>query len=181
VPPAAPTPHPETPRANGNNILIIISRVVVQLAKIWGLKVIGSAGRDDKVAFLRDEIGADVAFNYKTEDPYEVLAKHGPVDVFFDNTNGPQLDAALANANVGGRFVVSGVVNGCELGGWCTVTLRSVGTFTTMGDLNFIVSRYYIISDIPKMDSWYLVSTEYPLYSDAGSYGSRFVWVVQKG
>jgi len=87
-----------------------VGSVVVQLAKIWGLKVIGSAGRDDKVAFLRDEIGADVAFNYKTEDPYEVLAKHGPVDVFFDNTNGPQLDAALANANVGGRFVICGYI-----------------------------------------------------------------------
>jgi hypothetical protein len=40
-------------------------RVVVQLAKLDGLKVIASAGSDEKVQFLK-EIGADVAFNYKT-------------------------------------------------------------------------------------------------------------------
>jgi NADPH-dependent curcumin reductase CurA len=30
-----------------------------------GLRVIGSAGSDEKVQFMKD-IGADVAFNYKT-------------------------------------------------------------------------------------------------------------------
>ena len=86
-------------------------RLVAQLAKREGLKVIGSAGRDDKVAYLKDELGLDVAFNYKTSDTSEVLSKHGPIDVYFDNTNGPQLDAALANANVGGRFVVRCAAN----------------------------------------------------------------------
>jgi NADPH-dependent curcumin reductase CurA len=38
---------------------------VVQLAKRDGLKVIASAGSDDKVEFIR-QCGADVAFNYKT-------------------------------------------------------------------------------------------------------------------
>ena len=89
--------------------------MVAQLAKHWGLQVIGSAGREDKIAFLKDELGIDVAFNYKTSDPLEVLSKHGPIDVYFDNVNGPQLDAALANANRGGRFVVSRAANGCSM------------------------------------------------------------------
>jgi NADPH-dependent curcumin reductase CurA len=38
---------------------------VVQLAKQDGLKVIASAGTDQKVKLLKD-IGVDVAFNYKT-------------------------------------------------------------------------------------------------------------------
>jgi NADPH-dependent curcumin reductase CurA len=39
---------------------------VIQIAKQHGLKVIGSAGSDAKVQFMKD-IGADVAFNYKTQ------------------------------------------------------------------------------------------------------------------
>ena len=54
--------------------------VVVQLAKADGLKVIASAGSDEKVAFLR-ELGADVAFNYKTVPTKKVLANEGPVNM----------------------------------------------------------------------------------------------------
>jgi NADPH-dependent curcumin reductase CurA len=54
--------------------------MVIQLAKRDGLKVIASAGSDEKVQFMR-EIGADVAFNYKTTDTREVLAREGPIDV----------------------------------------------------------------------------------------------------
>lgn len=54
--------------------------LVVQLAKHEGLKVIASAGSDSKVEFLK-EIGADVAFNYKTTGTHEVLQKEGPINV----------------------------------------------------------------------------------------------------
>ncbi|KAF9470331.1 hypothetical protein BDN70DRAFT_765471, partial [Pholiota conissans] len=46
--------------------------LVIQLAKKDGLKVIGSAGSEEKVQFMK-EIGADVAFNYKTTKTAEVL------------------------------------------------------------------------------------------------------------
>lgn len=55
-------------------------RMVIQLAKQDGLKVIASAGSDEKVKFMR-EIGADVAFNYKSTDTREVLEREGPIDV----------------------------------------------------------------------------------------------------
>ena len=60
--------------------LIKRTRLVIQLAKLDGLKVIGSAGSDEKVKFMK-EIGADVAFNYKTTSTNEILAKEGPIDV----------------------------------------------------------------------------------------------------
>ena len=53
---------------------------MIQLAKAQGLKVIGSAGTEDKVAFVKS-VGADVAFNYKTADTAAVLAKEGPIDM----------------------------------------------------------------------------------------------------
>ena len=56
------------------------TRLVIQLAKLDGLKVIGSAGSDEKVKFMK-ELGADVAFNYKTTLTNEILAKEGPIDM----------------------------------------------------------------------------------------------------
>ena len=54
---------------------------MIQLAKADGLKVIASAGSDEKVAFMK-EIGADVAFNYKTTPIKKVLAEEGPIDMY---------------------------------------------------------------------------------------------------
>jgi NADPH-dependent curcumin reductase CurA len=54
--------------------------MVIHLAKCDGLKVIASAGSDEKVKFMK-EIGADVAFNYKTANTREVLEREGPIDV----------------------------------------------------------------------------------------------------
>lgn len=55
-------------------------RLVIQLAKLDGLKVIASAGSPEKVAFLK-EIGADIAFNYKTDSTKDVLEKEGPINM----------------------------------------------------------------------------------------------------
>lgn len=96
--------------------------LVIQLAKRDGLKVIASAGSDEKVAYMK-ELGADVAFNYKTTKTSEVLQKEGPIDVYvtrlarvvmtddwyryWDNVGGETLEAALANAAKNARFIVS--------------------------------------------------------------------------
>ena len=56
------------------------TRLVIQFAKLDGLKVIASAGSEEKVKFMK-EVGADVAFNYKTTSTNEILEKEGPIDV----------------------------------------------------------------------------------------------------
>ena len=55
-------------------------RIVIQLAKLDGPKVIASAGSEEKVKFMKD-IGADVAFNYKTTSTNEILENEGSIDV----------------------------------------------------------------------------------------------------
>ena len=55
-------------------------RTVVQLAKAAGLRVIASAGSDEKVAFVKS-LGADVVFNYKKEDTRAVLEREGGIDM----------------------------------------------------------------------------------------------------
>ena len=54
--------------------------MVIQLAKAQGVKVIASAGSEEKVQFMKS-IGADVAFNYKTQKTGDVLEKEGPVNM----------------------------------------------------------------------------------------------------
>jgi len=53
---------------------------VIQLAKLDGLKVIASAGSDDKVEYMKS-LGADVVFNYKMTNTAEILEKEGPIDM----------------------------------------------------------------------------------------------------
>ena len=49
--------------------------------------MIGYAGTDDKVKWLKEELGFDFAFNYKKVDLSESLKEAAPegVDVYYDN------------------------------------------------------------------------------------------------
>ncbi|KAJ7081232.1 chaperonin 10-like protein [Mycena epipterygia] len=78
--------------------------MVIQLAKRDGLKVIASAGSEEKLQFMK-EIGADVVFNYKTTNTREVLAREGPINVYWDNVGGESLDAALEYATIYTRII----------------------------------------------------------------------------
>jgi len=87
-----------------------VGSLVVQLAKLEGLKVIASAGSDDKVKFLKD-LGADVAFNYKSANTREVLEKEGPINIFWDNVGGETLEIAIDTAADGARFIECGMIS----------------------------------------------------------------------
>jgi NADPH-dependent curcumin reductase CurA len=90
-----------------------VGSVVCQIAKIKGCTVVGSAGSDTKVAWLKDELGLDEAFNYKkTDDLAETLHQLAPqgIDIYFENVGGDHLEAALTNMNVHGRIPVCGMI-----------------------------------------------------------------------
>ncbi|KAG6909249.1 hypothetical protein DXG01_001431 [Tephrocybe rancida] len=86
-----------------------VGNMVIQIAKLRGLKVIASAGSDAKVEYMRS-LGADVAFNYKTHSYDSVLAEHGPIHVFWDNVGGEALDAALFAMVPLSRAIICGSV-----------------------------------------------------------------------
>ena len=91
-----------------------VGSVVGQIAKIKGCRVVGSAGSDEKVAYVVDELGFDAAFNYKNvTDYYAELEKHSPegIDVYFDNVGGPITDAVFPNLKVKGRVVICGQIS----------------------------------------------------------------------
>jgi NADPH-dependent curcumin reductase CurA len=91
-----------------------VGNVAGQLAKLRRCKVIGSAGSMEKVRFLREECGFDIAFDYKTGPVIEQLKVEVPdgIDVYFDNVGGETLEAALSVLKVHGRIIACGGISG---------------------------------------------------------------------
>jgi len=91
-----------------------VGNVAGQLAKLRGCRVIGSAGSAEKVKFLREECGFDIAFNYKVGPILEQLNLESPdgIDVYFDNVGGETLEAALSALRVNGRIIACGGISG---------------------------------------------------------------------
>lgn len=90
-----------------------VGSLVAQMAKLNGNKVVASAGAPDKVAFLRDELGVDEAFDYHDGDLVELLGRAAPegIDVYFDNVGGDHLSAALDALRPGGRVALCGMIS----------------------------------------------------------------------
>lgn len=90
-----------------------VGSMVGQIAKIKNCTVIGSAGSDDKVSYLTNELGFDHAFNYKTSDILAELKQGSPkgLDVYFENVGGAQLEAALTHMRPLGRIPVCGMIS----------------------------------------------------------------------
>ena len=90
-----------------------VGQVVGQIARIMGCRVVGTAGSDDKVDFIVNELGFDAGINYKTEDVDAALAAACPngIDVYFDNVGGFVTDAVMQQINVHARISVCGQIS----------------------------------------------------------------------
>lgn len=104
---------------NGETVFVsggagAVGTAACQLARLHGCRVLASAGSAGKVAFLRDELKVDYAFNYRDGEPLEHLKIGAPdgIHVYFDNTGGPQLEAALFALREHGRVALCGSISG---------------------------------------------------------------------
>jgi hypothetical protein len=92
-----------------------VGSVAAQIAKRQGARVVGIAGGPAKCAYLLDELGLDVAIDYKSKDQSvaEALGDAAPsgVDVYFDNVGGEILDAVLMRINRHARIVLCGGIS----------------------------------------------------------------------
>jgi NADPH-dependent curcumin reductase CurA len=90
-----------------------VGSIAVQIAKLKGCRVIGSAGSDAKCAWLRDVAGVDVAINYRSGVLRKLLKAAAPdgIDVYFDNVGGEHLNACLPRMRMRGRIVVCGMIS----------------------------------------------------------------------
>ncbi|WP_226016396.1 NADP-dependent oxidoreductase [Novosphingobium sp. FKTRR1] len=83
-----------------------------QVARNLGAKVVGIAGGAAKCRYLTDDLGVDIAIDYKADDVAARLAGEVPggLNAYFDNVGGPLLDAVLPNMAHYGRVAVCGMV-----------------------------------------------------------------------
>ncbi|KAG2174379.1 hypothetical protein INT43_004402 [Umbelopsis isabellina] len=128
-----------------------VGQIVGQLAKQSGLRVVGSAGSDDKVNYLKT-IGFDAAFNYKTQDINQSLSQACPdgIDIYFENVGGETLEIVLTKMNVKGRVVGCGMISQYN-------TQSPYGVKTLM---NLVGKRLrlegFIVSDHPEAEPEFL-------------------------
>ncbi|KAK9759722.1 hypothetical protein K7432_016986, partial [Basidiobolus ranarum] len=90
-----------------------VGQVVGQIAKVKGLRVVGTAGDDSKVEYLLKELKFDAAFNYKKVDLDQALSESCPngIDVYFENVGGKMLDTVLKHCNDFARIPVCGMIS----------------------------------------------------------------------
>ena len=90
-----------------------VGSLAAQFAKLRGHRVIGSAGSDEKVGYLLDELGLDAAFNHRAGPVAELLRSAVPdgIDVYFDGVGGDHLEAALGALRPRGRVALCGAVS----------------------------------------------------------------------
>lgn len=90
-----------------------VGSVAAQLAKKRGCIVVGTAGSDDKVQWLRDTLRLDAVANYNNVEIDAFLAEHCPdgLDYYFDNVGGPTLDAAITAMKPRGQIAIVGAIS----------------------------------------------------------------------
>jgi len=84
-----------------------------RFARLMGAgRLVGSVGSAAKVAYLKERVEYDEAFDHHAGPAAELLAKAAPdgIDVFVDNVGGEQLAAAIGALRERGRVVRIGTV-----------------------------------------------------------------------
>jgi len=106
----------------GNTLLVsgaagACGSVAGQVGRILGCKnIIGIAGTAEKLKYLTEELGYDVAINYKDksrEQLIEEIRRAAPngVDIYYDNVGGEISNAVISSMNPEGRIAVCGQIS----------------------------------------------------------------------
>lgn len=91
-----------------------VSSAGIQIARLWGARVLTTAGSDDKLERAR-ALGADHGINYAREDVVKrarELAGPEGIDIVFDHVGADVFGASLKLLKRGGTFVTCGTTSG---------------------------------------------------------------------
>lgn len=81
-----------------------VGLAAIQLAKLYGAKVIASVGSAEKAEIVR-KFGADIVVNYKEEDILPVLTENPP-DIALDCIAGSKMGNCFKQMKFGGRWIM---------------------------------------------------------------------------
>lgn len=108
-----------------------VGTVVGMMAKnVFGCKVIGSCGSDEKVKMLTEKHGFDGAINYKKAtnagELTQLLKQVAPegIDMYFENVGGMHFDAAMNCLRPKGRVAICGMISNYSGSNMATSTLQ---------------------------------------------------------
>lgn len=93
-----------------------VGSAAVQLATAAGVRVLATAGSDEKVAWIR-QLGAEVGVNYRTQNFAEVVQEWTAgvgVDAVIDFVGGPYWQANCDSLKPGGTLVLVGTLGGAK-------------------------------------------------------------------
>jgi NADPH-dependent curcumin reductase CurA len=84
-----------------------------QLARLMGLRVVGIAGRADKIAWTLDQAGFDACVSYRSARFAEELREACPdgIDIDLEHIGGEVLATVLSLMAQNGRIVISGLID----------------------------------------------------------------------
>ena len=130
--------------------------------------MVGSAGSDEKIAWLVKEAGIDAAYNYKaTDDVIAEVGRHFPkgIDVYFENVGGVHLEAALEHMNPDGHIVMCGVIS----------QYNAVKPVPGPARLPYIISKKLTVKGFIVMDHFDKLTQ---FYTDMGKWiaAGKIIW-----
>ena len=128
-----------------------VGTVVGQLAKSYGLKVIGIAGGPEKCSFVKDGLGFDACVDYKAGNLVADLADACPdgVDIYFENVGGEVTRAIAPLLNKGSRVPVCGFISQYN----AKDIFETETPFHVLGKLNpKPVHRFFVVTE--WADEW---------------------------
>ena len=126
-----------------------VGSLVGQIGKLYGCRVVGITGSDEKCRWIVENLGFDAAINHRSEPVFKRLKDHCPrgIDIYFDNVGGNTLEDVLNLINDRARLIICGMLalyN--DVGGSLTLpagpnNLRSSSTFATSTDRSSCARR----------------------------------------
>jgi NADPH-dependent curcumin reductase CurA len=122
-----------------------VGSLACQIARIRGARVVASAGTDEKVAWLKEELGVAEAFNYRSAPMAESLQRLCPngIDLVLENASPEHLSACLPLMNELKTILICGFVSIYSTGG-------KVPPFE---NFEFVLDRFLTIKCFRFMDS----------------------------
>lgn len=91
-----------------------IGTTAIQLADVFGARVFATAGSDAKCAAC-EQLGAERAINYKSDDFVEIMRNEGGADLVLDMVGGDYIPRNLRALNEDGRLVQIAFLQGSKV------------------------------------------------------------------
>jgi NADPH-dependent curcumin reductase CurA len=122
-----------------------VGSIACQIGKVQGLRIVTSAGSNEKVRWLKDVARVDYAFNYKTTPFGAAFREACPkgIDLVLENASPEHLCACLPFMNELKQLLIAGFV----------ATYSGNGKVRLIDNFEFVLDRFLTIQSYRFMDS----------------------------